>query len=362
MTDKVEFDDLDFNLIDDPNPTPTPKDIVVDDPKPDPVPAPEPELKKKPGRKKAEVVIVDDEPEPPAPKPVDPPAPDDNDEPEESLFETIAQRLGYEFQEDETYEEDEDGVAKFVESVSDKLADQKLNSFLDSLPPVASEFFDYLNMLGENATEDKVKEFFTSVNRELDYKSIDLNNEDVQKSVLKTFFREAGMEDDEIKETLEDFEVGGLLKKQATIAAAKLDKRQEAKRQELLESERQADLKRKADIQEFWGNVDKTIKTGKVQNLSIPVSEQKVLLEYMSKPTKSGKSAMSEDLAKLTVEDRVALAVWLKNKGNLGKYVQAAASTQRVASLRDKLKGGAPKFKGAGSNNSIEDDIDFTIK
>lgn len=129
MTDKVEFDDLDFNLIDDPNPTPTPKDIVVDDPKPDPVPAPEPELKKKPGRKKAEVVIVDDEPEPPAPKPADPPAPDDNDEPEESLFETIAQRLGYEFQEDETYEEDEDGVAKFVESVSDKLADQKLNSF-----------------------------------------------------------------------------------------------------------------------------------------------------------------------------------------------------------------------------------------
>lgn len=361
MTDKVEFDDLDFNNIE-PTPTPAIKDIIVDDPKPDPVPAPEP-APKKPGRKKAEVVIIDDEPEPtPAPKPADPPAPEINDEPEESLFDTIAQRLGYEFQDDETYEEDEDGVAKFVESVSDKLADQKLNSFLESLPPVASEFFDYLNMLGDNATEDKVKEFFTSVNRELDYKAIDLNNEDVQKSVLKTFFREAGMEDDEIKETLEDFEVGGLLKKQATIAASKLDKRQESKRQDLLESERQADLKRKADLQEFWGNVDKTIKTGKVQNLSIPAAEQKALLEYMSKPTKSGKSVMSEDLAKLTTEDRVALALWLKNKGNLGKYVQAAATTQRVATLRDKLNKSTGKFKGAGGNNSIEDDIDFTIK
>lgn len=362
MTDKVEFDDLDFNLIDDPNPTPTPKDIVVDDPKPDPVPAPEPEPKKKPGRKKAEVVIVDDEPEPPAPKPADPPAPDDNDEPEESLFETIAQRLGYEFQEDETYEEDEDGVAKFVESVSDRLADQKLNGFLESLPSVASEFFDYLQMLGDNATEDKVKEFFTSVNRELDYKAIDLNNEDVQKSVLKTFFRDAGMEDDEIKETLEDFEVGGLLKKQATIAASKLDKRQELKRQELLETERQADTKRRSDLQEFWNSVDKTIKTGKVQNLSIPASEQKALLEYMSKPTKSGKSVMSEDLAKLTTEDRVALAIWLKNKGNLGKYVQAAATTQRVTTLKEKLNITKGKFKGAGGNNSIEEEIDFTIK
>lgn len=362
MTDKVEFDDLDFDNLDNPNPDTTPKDIVVDDVTPEPQPE-----KKKPGRKKAEVTIIDDVPEPtptPTPKPVvDPVDPEsDNNEVTESLFETLAQHLGYEFGEDETYEEDEEGLSTFVQNVSDKLADQKLNGFFDSLPTVASEFFDYLQMLGENATEDKVKEFFTSVNREMDYKAIDLNNEDVQKSVLKTFFRNAGMEDNEVKETIEDYEIAGLLKKQATIAASKLDKLQETKRQELLENERKADLKRKQDLQEFWSSVDQTIKKGKVQNLSIPLAEQKALLEYMSKPTKSGKSVMSEDLASLTVEDRVALAVWLKNKGNLGKYVQAAAQTQRVTSLRDKLKGGNPKFKGAGGNNSIEDDIDFTIK
>ena len=161
---------------------------------------------------------------------------------------------------------------------------------------------------------------------------------------------------------MQDYEVVGILKKQATIAASKLDKRQETKRQELLESERQADLKRKQDLQDFWSNVEQTIKKGKVQNLSIPLAEQKSLLEYMSKPTKSGKSVMNEDLAKLTVEDRVALAVWLKNKGNLDKYVQAAARTQRVTTLRDKIKNTTQKFKGAGGNNSVEDDIDFSIK
>lgn len=359
MTKPADFDDLDFDNIE-PNPTPTPPEIVVDEPEPTPTPEP----KKKPGRKKVEVEIIDDEPEPtPAPPPTPPKGKEGEEEQEEnSLFETLAQQLGYEFDEDEQYEESEEGLTNFVQKVSDKIADQKLNGFLESLPPVASEFFDYLQMLGENATEDKVKEFFTSVNRELDYKSVDLNSEDVQKSVLKTFFREAGMEDDEIKETLEDYEVAGILKKQATIAASKLDKRQETKRQELLESERQADLKRKQELQEFWGNVEQTIKKGKVQNLSIPLAEQKSLLEYMSKPTKSGKSVMSEDLAKLTVEDRVALAVWLKNKGNLDKYVQAAARTQRVTTLRDKIKNTTQKFKGAGSNNSIEDDIDFSIK
>ena len=356
MTKPADFDDLDFDNID-PNPTPTPPEIVVDDPEQ----KPDPEPKKKPGRKKVEVEIIDDDPEPTPPVPPTPPKGEEEEE-ESSLFETLAQQLGYEFDEDEQYEESEEGLTNFVQKISDKIADQKLNGFLESLPPVASEFFDYLQMLGENATEDKVKEFFTSVNRELDYKSVDLYSEDVQKSVLKTFFREAGMEDDEIKETLEDYEVAGILKKQASIAASKLDKRQEAKRQELLESERQADLKRKQELQEFWGNVEQTIKKGKVQNLSIPLAEQKSLLEYMSKPTKSGKSVMSEDLAKLTVEDRVALAVWLKNKGNLDKYVQAAARTQRVTTLRDKIKNTTQKFKGAGSNNSIEDDIDFSIK
>lgn len=281
---------------------------------------------------------------------------DDDDQPntgdENNFIKSIADKLGIELGEDEEFEDSEDGLIQFTQRAAEEFADAKLNGWLEALPPVASNFFDYLQMLGEDATEDKVKSFFTTVNPEIDYKSVDLTNEDIQKSVMRTFYRKMDYSDDEIKEAIDDLEIAGTLSKQAKTASTKLAAIQEKEMAGLLEEERQANIVKKQNTQRFFGNVKQVIDNGKVNNFSIPVSEKKAIFDY------DVQGAFMKDLNEILKDPskRVELAIAVKNKFNLNKYISAAAQTQKANGLRDKLKSGTSKLKGGNSTAGVAND------
>ena len=281
---------------------------------------------------------------------------DDTDEGKDSgesnFIKSIADKLGIELGEDEEFEDSEDGLIQFTQRAAEEFADAKLNGWLEALPPVASNFFDYLQMLGEDATEDKVKSFFTTVNPEIDYKSVDLTNEDIQKSVMRTFYRKMDYSDDEIKEAIDDLEIAGTLSKQAKTASTKLAAIQEKEMAGLLEEERQANIVKKQNTQRFFGNVKQVIDNGKVNNFSIPVSEKKAIFDY------DVQGAFMKDLNEILKDPskRVELAIAVKNKFNLNKYISAAAQTQKANGLRDKLKSGTSKLKGGNATNGVAND------
>lgn len=281
---------------------------------------------------------------------------DDTDEDsssgESNFIKSIADKLGIELGEDEEFEDSEDGLIQFTQRAAEEFADAKLNGWLEALPPVASNFFDYLQMLGEDATEDKVKSFFTTVNPEIDYKSVDLTNEDIQKSVMRTFYRKMDYSDEEIKEAIDDLEIAGTLSKQAKTASTKLAAIQEKEMAGLLEEERQANMAKKQNTQRFFSNVKQVIDNGKVNNFSIPVSEKKAIFDY------DVQGAFMKDLNEILKDPskRVELAIAVKNKFNLNKYVSAAAQTQKANGLRDKLKSGTSKLKGGNSTAGVAND------
>lgn len=281
----------------------------------------------------------------------------DADDVEEGFIKSIASKLGIELGEDEVYEDSEDGLIEFTQRAAEEFADAKLNGWLEALPPIASDFFDYLQMLGEDATEEKVKSFFTAVNPEIDYKSVDLTNEDVQKSVMRTFYKKMDYTDDEIKEAIEDLEIAGTLSKQAKTASTKLAAIQEKERSLLLEQQKEADTIKKQNTQKFFGNVKQVIDNGKVNNFTIPVNEKKAIFDYDTQGT------FMKDLNEILKDPtkRVELAIAVKNKFNLNKYITAAAQTQKANSLRDKLKNSSQsKLKGGNSYNSVSNsDIDW---
>lgn len=285
----------------------------------------------------------------------------DNPEPkeensEETLIETMSKQLGFEIPEGVEFEDSEEGLAKFVEYVAEEKGDQMLNAYLESLPPEAADFFDYLQMLGDEATPEKIKAFFTAVNPEVNYKEIDLTDSSVQKAVIKTFFKKNEYTDEEIKELLDDAELAGTLEKQAKIAANKLAAHQEKERSILLDQQKQADAAKKQATKAFFDQVGNTINSGKVNNFTIPVNERKAQLEYDTK------GEFMKDLNEILKDPvrRVELGIAIKNKFNLSKYIQTAAATQKANSLRDKLKGGQSKMKnGASYDNVLNSEIDF---
>jgi len=276
----------------------------------------------------------------------------ENTSTEEGFIKSIADKLGIELGEDEEYEDSEEGLIEFTQRAAEEFADAKLNGWLEALPPIASNFFDYLQMLGEDATEDRVKSFFTTVNPEIDYKSVDLTNEDIQKSVMRTFYRKMDYSDEEIKEAIDDLEIAGTLSKQAKTASTKLAAIQEKEMAGLLEEERQANAIKRQNTQRFFSNVKQVIENGKVNNFTIPVAEKKAIFDY---DTNGQFMQDINDILKDPAK-RVELAIAVKNKFNLNKYISAAAQTQKVNGLRDKLKNGTSKLKGGNSTNGVAND------
>jgi hypothetical protein len=357
MTDTIEkegLDELDFDISKvDVNPT-----GVVPKTELDPEPAPEAQPEPKRGRPKKVEKIVEPEPEP-EPEVIE----EEEEEPEvtSNLFSTLAQSLELEMEEE--FEETEEGLSAFVQNAADKLADKKLNGWLESLPEVGSNFFDYLQMLGPDAKEEDVQKFFSSVKPEIDYKSIDLTNEDAQKAVMRTFYKKMDYDDNEIKDAIEDLEIAGTLEKSSKVASTKLAASQEKERAALLEKTKAEDAVKRQKIQEYWNNIDSTIKSGRVHNFNIPVAEQKAMLEYMSRPTKAGVPQLQEDLNNMSVEDRIALAIAVKNKFNLSKYITAAVKTQSAQTLKERLASGQTKLKnGNVPKSGVSEDILFDIK
>jgi hypothetical protein len=218
-------------------------------------------------------------------------------------------------------------------------------------------------MLGPDAKEEDIQKFFSSVKPEIDYKSIDLTNEDAQKAVMRTFYKKMDYDDNEIKDAIEDLEIAGTLEKSSKVASTKLAASQEKERAALIEKTKAEDTVKRQKIQEYWNTIDSTIKGGRVHSFSIPVAEQKAMLEYMSRPTKAGVPQLQEDLNNMNVEDRIALAIAVKNKFNLGKYITAAVKTQSAQTLKERLASGQTRLKnGNVPKSGLSDDILFDIK
>jgi hypothetical protein len=358
MTDTIEnegLDELDFDISKvDVNPTGVVPKTELD---PEPEPAPEAQPEPKRGRPKKVEKPVEPEPEP------EPETELDEEEPKatSNLFSTLAETLELDLEEE--FEETEEGLSAFVQSAADKLADKKLNGWLESLPEVGSNFFDYLQMLGPDAKEEDIQKFFSSVKPEIDYKSIDLTNEDAQKAVMRTFYKKMDYDDNEIKDAIEDLEIAGTLEKSSKVASTKLAASQEKERAALIEKTKAEDTVKRQKIQEYWNTIDSTIKGGRVHSFNIPVAEQKAMLEYMSRPTKAGVPQLQEDLNNMNVEDRIALAIAVKNKFNLGKYITAAVKTQSAQTLKERLASGQTRLKnGNVPKSGLSDDILFDIK
>jgi hypothetical protein len=342
-TNEIDYDDVSLD-------DPTSIDDVIDtgkepvNPDPKPVnPEPEPEPKKQRGRPKST-------PEPtPEPTPDPTPEPEPDTTIEENFINSIAKKIGIELGEDEEYEDSEDGLVAFTQRAAEDIADSKLNDYFSSLPPIAGDFFDYLQMLGEEATEDKIKSFFTTVNPEINYSEVDLDNEMTQKAVLKSFYKKNDYTDEEITKKLDKFEIAGMLKEEAEDAANKLSKLQVKERETLLKQEKAEAEARKEKTQKFFGNIKQVLESGKVNNFTVPVTEKKAIFDY------DVQGGFMKDLNEILKDPtkRVELAIAVKNKFNLSKYVQQAAATQKANALSAKIKASVGTGKGTANPNLV---------
>jgi hypothetical protein len=283
---------------------------------------------------------------------------EEEEEVTEGLVNALAAKLGYEFGEDEEYEETEEGLVQFIQKQQQVGAQEIVENYFNNVHPKGGEFFDLINMisdLSESEQGDIIEEFFKGKSPELDYSSINLEDENTQKSVLKTFYRASGFSDEQINKKLDKFEIAGMLQEEAEEASELLAKMQKEESKKVIEREKQEQVQRRQQNDRYYSALRQTIESGKVNNFTIPVNERKATFEYIAKGDALNK--LNEMWS--TIEGRTQLALLLKNDFKLDKYINQAAKTQVVTGLRDKLKAGASKLKSSDPrSNTYDNDWD----
>ena len=203
-----------------------------------------------------------------------------------SLFDSIAEQLGWELGEDEEKPKDAESIVKYFQDVIEE----------SSVPTYANDEVKALDEFVRNG--GNLKDFY-KIDSELDIDTADIEDEDVQKKVVGDYLREKGLNDKQIERKLIKYEDAGILEDEANDALEALREIKEQKKEQLLEDQRNASEASQKKQQEFYTNVVEEINGMKdVRGIKIPDNDKKTLLEYIFKPDANGVTKYQKEYAK----------------------------------------------------------------
>jgi hypothetical protein len=250
-----------------------------------------------------------------------------------TLIDDLKKAMGYEIEDD--FEDSVEGLSQFTHKVAEEIASQKLEELFDSYPDV-KEFLDYVVLNGDP------KEFVSKKFPSIDYAKIEITEEDeaTQKSLVSTWLRQQGLEEDEINKKVEKYLSAGILTDEAESALKRLQKKQVAEKANLLKEQEAKEQERQKEVTKYWDGVKKTIdKTSSFKGIPIPEKEKKAFFEYLAVPKKDGRSQSAIDDAELSMEDKLTLQYLKFKKLNLSELIKREAQTSKANSLKERMKG-----------------------
>ena len=203
-----------------------------------------------------------------------------------SLFDSIAEQLGWELGEDEEKPKDAESIVKYFQDVIEE----------SSVPTYANDEVKASDEFVRNG--GNLKDFY-KIDSELDIDTADIEDEDVQKKVVGDYLREKGLNDKQIERKLIKYEDAGILEDEANDALEALREIKDQKKEQLLEDQRNASEASQKKQQEFYTNVVEEINGMKdVRGIKIPDNDKKTLLEYIFKPDANGVTKYQKEYAK----------------------------------------------------------------
>lgn len=279
-----------------------------------------------------------------------------DEEPETSLWAALASEGIIELGEDEDL--NEANLEWFSEKAKSKLQkdlDSAISEYKDGLP-------DEVKYLLENYEEGvPVHELLNAEKRVFDIANISeeaLEKEGTQKMVIAEMLRLQGETEEDIRETLIDYEDSGLLSKMSKKAQTKLVQHNAYEKQRLVETRKQEEQTRKQQYQTWLTDLKDTIdkKTEIFPGIELNEKQRKDLYQGITKVDSKGKNAVMQYREKNPDFDLQVAYLATVLKGDLSA-LEAAAATKATRTLKEKASSSTPSSKGRGKLR----DMDLTI-
>lgn len=260
------------------------------------------------------------------------PAEEPVEEPEASIIDTLSERLGYKV--DGDFGEDFDGVAQYTSAVAQKIAEEQMALLFNQYPDVR-EYFQY------RANNGDPRAYFQAQQAEMNYNSIEISDGDVamHKRVVQDGMRAQGFGEEEITRMTEAYEDAGILKDNAEVYLAQLQKRQESMKAQLLERQQKEAEQQREQAAQYWNSVSETIQKGQLRGMNIPTKQRRQFYDWMTQPVdKNGTTQRDHDRSNMDMETALALEYLIYQGFDLSKLAKNVSNTKKAQSLKEKLQ------------------------
>ena len=267
---------------------------------------------------------------------------------------------------DEVSDENEDSepISLLFDAISESMEWEDIDE--DKKPKTPEELVSYLKDVVEKSSvpqyaSDEMKELdefvrnggnlydYISMTSEIDYDSLDMSNEDVQKNVIKEFLTKKGFSEYAITRKIEKYEDAEILEDEATDAVEFLKEIAEEEKKALLENQKNFAEEQKREQQKFYTSVVQEIETLKdIRGIKIPQEDKKALADYLFTIEKDGKTKYQKDYAK-SPKNIIESAYFTMKGDALINFAKKSGET----SATDKFKAAIKSNKIGGSKQSI---------
>lgn len=260
-----------------------------------------------------------------------------------AFFDTLSEKLGW-----ETDEEDKP-----------KTAEELVNYFYDvieenSKPNYASEEIEKLDEFVKNG--GNIRDYF-SIDAEVNLEDIDIEgSEDNQKTVIREYLKEKGLNKSQIDKKLTRYEDAGVLEDEAVDALEALKDIREHKKEQLLADQQKAATEAKKRQQQFFDNVVNEIKgMDSIHGVAIPNKDKKALLDYIFKPDANGVTQYQKDYSK-SLKNLITSAYFTMKGDTLLSTAQKQGKKDAITHFKNTLtKNSGVNTRSKQQNNSNDD-------
>lgn len=245
------------------------------------------------------------------------------------LFDAVAESLGWNIA-----DIDEKDRPITVEGLRDYLV-ETVNQ--NSIPQYADERVQALDQYIKNG--GKFEDFYNVQKEALTLDSIDLEDENNQKAVVRELLKHDGYTDDQIKKRLSRYEDADMLYEESEDALERLKNIRKAEAEEAARQQEEAARINEQQQREFFNTVTKEIsQLTDVRGIAIPKEDRRALFDYIFKLDQDGVSQYQKDFNKNLSKNLIESAYFTMKADALISSAKKSGESSAADKLRKMLR------------------------
>lgn len=243
---------------------------------------------------------------------------------------------------EESFEDSEDGLKTLVGATIER----EVQNYKNSLPEDVHKLVEFVEAGGNP------KDFMEAYYNNKSWGEYEVDSDAAQKVVLREYLRAQGEEDEDIEETLDTYEVSGILEKKAKVALNKLQAYEKSYQEQLIEAQKKYDAEQKVlakkQYEDFKSNL---YSKEEIQGFKLTPKMKDNLWNFIMVPDKTGKTGLQKHNE--TNENAQFLYAYLAmNEWDLSKLERQVKTkvNSELASKLSNFKDGRSKLKSGQSD------------